>query len=328
MNHEIGVVVIGRNEGTRLHRCLESIMSQSNKVVYVDSDSSDNSVPHAQSLGIDIIQLDMIQPFSAARARNEGFHYLLNKYNDLHYIQFVDGDCEVHHDWLTCAYQFITSHDIYAIVAGRTKERFPDRSIYNLLCDLEWHVPEGDSLSCGGIFLVRSKMFQEVAGFNSSVIAGEEPELCYRLRQKSWKIFRTSQPMVLHDAAITKFRQWWMRMVRSGYAYANGLMMHGAEPEHFCARESLRIWFWALVFPITTLGLGLTIHFLFLALFCIYGLQFIKITRSVNTQWKNLKHSGIYAFFTCLGRWPQLWGQVVYLVRQVARKKNTIIEYK
>ena len=48
----IGVVVIGRNEGERLKRCLNSIQSQhSGPVVYVDSGSTDGSADYARSVG-------------------------------------------------------------------------------------------------------------------------------------------------------------------------------------------------------------------------------------------------------------------------------------
>ena len=43
------------------------------------------------------------------------------------------------------------------------------------------------------------------SGFNATLIAGEEPELCLRLRQKGWEIWRLDAEMTLHDAAMTKF---------------------------------------------------------------------------------------------------------------------------
>ena len=59
-----GVVVIGRNEGERLKRCLASILAQhQGPVVYVDSGSSDGSVEHAQSVGVEVVDLDMTQAF-------------------------------------------------------------------------------------------------------------------------------------------------------------------------------------------------------------------------------------------------------------------------
>ena len=65
---EIGVVAIGRNEGMRLRRCLESVVRRAAVVVYVDSGSQDDSVAFAKSLGVATVVLDLAIPFTAARA--------------------------------------------------------------------------------------------------------------------------------------------------------------------------------------------------------------------------------------------------------------------
>lgn len=46
----LGVVVIGRNEGERLKRCLASLLGNVDQIVYVDSGSTDGSVQLAQGL--------------------------------------------------------------------------------------------------------------------------------------------------------------------------------------------------------------------------------------------------------------------------------------
>jgi glycosyltransferase involved in cell wall biosynthesis len=133
-----GVVAIGRNEGERLRRCLESVVVAAERVVYVDSGSTDGSVELARGLGAEVVALDMSRPFTAARARNQGWRRLLEAEPALAYVQFVDGDCEVVAGWLDAGRAFLDAHDDVAAVAGRNRERFPERSIYNLLCDIEW----------------------------------------------------------------------------------------------------------------------------------------------------------------------------------------------
>ena len=66
---EIGVIAIGRNEGERLRRCLDSVVGKGFSVVYVDSNSTDGSVDFARSVGAEVVELDMSLPFSAARAQ-------------------------------------------------------------------------------------------------------------------------------------------------------------------------------------------------------------------------------------------------------------------
>ena len=86
MTTEIGVVVIGRNEGERLKRCLASLLGKADKVIYVDSGSTDGSVQLAQGLGIEVVALDMTRPFTAARARNEGFQCLQRQLPQVTYV--------------------------------------------------------------------------------------------------------------------------------------------------------------------------------------------------------------------------------------------------
>src|SRR3990167_5804095 len=222
MSSAIGVVVIGRNEVERLERCLASLVGAAGKIVYVDSGSTDASVPMAQGLGVEVVALDMSRPFTAARARNEGFACLQRLQPDIHFVQFVDGDCEVVDDWLAKAQAFLCEHPAVAVVCGRRRERFPQRSIYNRMCDLEWDTPVGEAKACGGDALMRADAFAAVKGFRADLIAGEEPELCVRLRAIGWKVWRLGEEMTLHDAAMTHFSQWWQRTLRGGHAFAEG----------------------------------------------------------------------------------------------------------
>ena len=95
MMPKIGIVIIGRNEGERLIRCIQSLHEYIANTVYVDSASTDHSVEAANNLGAHTLALDMLKPFTAARARNAGFAQLLKIFPDTEFVQFVDGDCEV-----------------------------------------------------------------------------------------------------------------------------------------------------------------------------------------------------------------------------------------
>ena len=100
---ELGAVAIGRNEGERLRRCLDSLLGRGVTIVYADSNSVDGSVTLAQSLGAEVVKLDPARQITAARARNEGFERLCQIDPAVRFVQFVDGDCEVMPGWLTGA---------------------------------------------------------------------------------------------------------------------------------------------------------------------------------------------------------------------------------
>jgi len=188
---KVGVVVIGRNEAERLKACLDSVNSTARPVVYVDSGSTDDSIETARRNGAKVMSLDPSLPFSAARARNEGFRKLREILPELKFVQFVDGDCEMEAGWLGEATRFLDEHADIGAVSGRLRERFPDRSVYNMLCDMEWEKPPGEIRSCGGNALMRAEAFGKVGGFRPDVIAGEEPELCIRIRSAGWRICAT-----------------------------------------------------------------------------------------------------------------------------------------
>lgn len=215
----LGLVTIGRNEGGRLRACLRSV-PDGIPIIYVDSGSTDGSVTFARSLGAKVLELNTQQPFTAARSRHEGFKHLLMGQPDLEFVQFVDGDCELEAGWLAESEAFLAANDAYGAACGRRRERFPEASFYNRMCDDEWDTPVGDALACGGDALYRVAAIIDAGGFDPLVIAGEEPELCARLRRKGWKISRLDVPMTIHDANMMHAHQWWVRSVRSGYGYA------------------------------------------------------------------------------------------------------------
>jgi glycosyltransferase involved in cell wall biosynthesis len=215
----VGIVVIGRNEGERLRICLQST-SNGCAIVYVDSNSTDGSVELARQYAADVVPLDMTRSFTAARARNVGARRLLQLYPALQYVQFVDGDCELESTWLDTAASFLDNHPRVAVVCGRRRERYRDATFYNRLCDQEWDTPIGRSLACGGDAMIRISALLEVDFYDDAIVAGEEPELCSRMRARGWGIWRLAAPMTVHDAAMHSFHQWWRRAVRGGFGYA------------------------------------------------------------------------------------------------------------
>ena len=321
----VGVVVIGRNEGERLLRCLRSVITPGRTVVYIDSGSTDISLARAASLGAHTFGLDMGQPFTAARARNEGVRRLAAIVPDVAFIQFIDGDCEAAPGWIDTAQAFLEGHPRAAVACGRRRERHPERSIYNLLCDIEWDTPVGNAKACGGDALIRVQALREVVGFRGDLIAGEEPELCVRLRAKGWTIWRLDSEMTLHDAAMTRFGQWWKRTARAGYAFAEGAQLHGAAPERHWVRESRSGRVWGLAIPVLLLLAAWLASPLALLGFAVYPLQvarlFLRERGPMRTRFAR-------AAFLVLGRFAEVWGQFGFFAHRLTGTRGRLIEYK
>ena len=327
---KIGVVAIGRNEGERLERCLNSL--QGLPLVYVDSGSKDNSVAFARSVGAHCVELDMSRPFTAARARNTGFRALLDLHPDLQWVMFVDGDCEVQPDWLEKALTVANSDIKIAAVCGRRRERYPSSSIYNEMCDIEWNTPIGATSSCGGDAVYRVEVFQQVGGFDDSFIAGEEPELCFRIREKGYSIRRIDAEMTLHDAAMTRLGQWWKRTERSGHAYLLNYLKHGHKNvERFQYRQIRSILIWAGIytaFVLATLLMRSPLPLFLLAL--LIASQAAKMTLALPRIKAQYGKSATfrYSIFVMLGKIPQAIGIFRAYQNSRAGREHRLVEYK
>jgi len=314
----IGIVVIGRNEGERLRRCLNSVRDHSDLIIYVDSGSTDGSVELAKELGAVIVELDMRTPFSAARARNAGFAEV-DAAGDISYVQFVDGDCEIVSGWLAAAQTNLNAHPERAVVVGRLRERFPDASIYNRLCDLEWDTPIGKLRACGGNAMMRFAAFKAADGFDESFAVGEEPELCVRLRAAGWEIWSLDANMGLHDAAMMRFKQWWVRTKRGGFAYMQGALRHGAPPERHYVPQLLRAILWGIGLPLITL-IGVMISPWALLLLILWPLQMLRLClRGIP---------GAAAVFLTLSKLPEGQGVLSFLLQKISSKKRNAFDYK
>ncbi|EDM72739.1 glycosyl transferase, family 2 [Roseobacter sp. AzwK-3b] len=318
----IGLVIIGRNEGARLIRALASVPDGVDRIVYVDSGSTDGSVDAARAAGAEVVTLDMTQPFTAARARNSGVDRLLQAgLPDA--IQFMDGDCELRDGWIAHAAAFLVENPKAAVACGRRRERFPEASVYNRLCDAEWNTPVGRAKACGGDALMRAEAFEAVGGFNPSLIAGEEPELCVRLRAAGWEVWRLDHEMTWHDAAMMRLSQWWTRTRRGGYAFALGASLHGAPPERHWVRETRRALIWGAVLPSVLFLAAVLITPWALLGMVLYPLQIVRIALKSGPpfDWPQ-------AFFMVLGKFAEALGVVQCWLDLTTGRRKALIEYK
>lgn len=320
MTLKTAAIAIGRNEGQRLVDCLDSLAGQTDHLIYVDSGSTDNSIENALARSIEVVELDMSIPFTAARARNAGAARLFEMIETVDAIQFVDGDCILQERWIQTATNFLSENPKTAAVCGRNRERFPEHSIYNWLADREWDTPIGKANATGGNVMIRTSAFEQANGFNEQLIAGEEPELCVRLRGAGWEIWRLDAEMTLHDSAMTKFSQWWKRTRRGGYAFANGNYLHGGPPENHYTRETRSAIAWGLAIPTTILLAAAVLSPWFLMGFLIYPLQYGRL--------KARGLSRAEAGFLTLGKFPEAIGVMEFYLRQQMGQKSSLIEYK
>jgi GT2 family glycosyltransferase len=325
---DLGIVVIGRNEGERLRRCLKSVVRCGLPVVYVDSNSTDASVELACALGVETVELDPSLGLGMARARNAGFARLCQIEPTIRFVQFVDGDCELIDGWLDQGRRVLEERSEVALVTGGRRERFSHASIYNRLADLDWDMPVGEIKASHGDMMVRADMFRQIGGFDPSVLVSEDHELCLRVRKKGWILLRIDAAMTVHDMAMTRFGQWWRRSVRTGYGYANGAYLHGKPPERHCIREVRSIVSWGILLPLVVLALAWPTRGASLALLSGYLLLYWRIRRYAASRGWSASDARLFAFWCILASFPMAIGLVIYWFRLIANRPKRIIEYK
>jgi hypothetical protein len=334
LNEKLGLVVIGRNEGERLVRCLASV-ADIPKRVYVDSGSTDGSVALAQSQGLGVVELPVPPHFTAARARNAGLAQLLTNDPELEFVQMVDGDCEIQKGWIDAGLAALRLDPNLALVYGRLRERYPDKSIYNALCDDEWNSPVGDSTGCGGIALFRVAALRQVNFYNPDMIAGEDTEMSMRLRKRGWRLRRIDAEMAFHDADITRFGQWWTRTRRSGHGFGEMAFLHPDARNPNWPRTVRSIFAWGGVMPALlvlaiVLALALTPWWwlaagLLLLPWPLRMAQLAKRQARRGLSPRIARASGVLLMF---GKLPQFLGLIGYHLDRLSGRTSRLIEHK
>ena len=330
MNSKVSIVIIGRNEGERLVRCLEAVRDmvgrdRSTEIVYVDSGSTDGSVQCALHFGASVVALT--GRCSAARARNAGWQAANGEW-----ILFLDGDTVVHTDFLAKALSHVGDSKV-AAVWGHRRELKPTANFYHRVLDLDWVYAPGPSEFCGGDVLMRRAVLESSGGFDASLIAGEEPELCARLRGLGYVILHIDAPMTGHDLAISRFSQYWKRAVRAGYAYAQLRQRTRDYVQPMWSGETLRNLVRGAALAALLIALPLSSLFLrsWIPLAASLVLTVGLIVRTAfRARWKSsdpftLLCYGVHSHFQ---QFPILAGQIAYRRDMAAAHRRDLIEYK
>ena len=327
----LSVVVIGRNEGARLSACLRSVLSadmagHTLELIYVDSASTDNSVERAEALGAKVIGVRPERP-SAATGRNAGWRAA-----SAEHVLFLDGDTVLDPHFIPKAIAEINSTEDIAVVWGHRRESDTKRSLFNRVLDLDWIYPPGDSAFCGGDALFRRSALSACDGFDATLIAGEEPELCARLRARGYRISHIDEPMSLHDLAMTEWRQYWRRAERAGHAYAEISARFADREEGLWQRDAQRnrLHGAALITGLIILLAALVSGNFIIAAGAVTLAIAMCFRSAWRARWKtdSISTLVLYGIHSHFQQIPILWGQLVW--RKMARQghRRGLIEYK
>jgi glycosyltransferase involved in cell wall biosynthesis len=326
----LSIVVIGRNEGQRLKQCFASICAvrgfEKVQLIYVDSSSTDGSPELASQFGAEVIVIHPERP-TAASGRNAGWNRATEEF-----ILFLDGDTVLNPDFPCAALNAMVGDPRICAVWGHRRELYADKSIYIRVLDLDWIYAPGIVEACGGDVLMRRSALLETGGYDDQLIAGEEPELCRRMRSRGYSILHIDHPMTGHDLQITRWSQYWKHARRAGYAYAevSDRFRHSEDP--FWLSDARRGVILGCFWPISFVAaLAVSIHYWPLLMTIWVGLF---LAASVRSAWKARWKSGsaitlfLYGIHSHLQHIPIFLGQLQYAQDRRRRRQRDLIEYK
>ena len=328
---DVSVVVIGRNEGQRLVRCLRSIRQAmwdrlAWELIYVDSHSSDGSVAAAQRAGAKVLSLGDAPPCAAA-GRNIGWRAARGAL-----VLFLDGDTLLEPGFVRQALCTLQAQPEVVAVWGHRRELDPGQSIYTRVLDLDWVFAPGRVDYFGGDVLVRRQALADAGGFDDRLVAGEEPELCRRLRARGGHIEHLDTPMTRHDLAVPTLRAWWLRAERAGLAYAQVSARFARTPDPLWQREARRNrWHGAALLLLPMLLAAAAAWHPVLAGTLLLALVGLWARSAARCRWKCPQQPSLawaYAAHSHLQQLPILAGQWRWWRLQRAQKLPALIEYK
>jgi hypothetical protein len=175
----------------------------------------------------------------------------------------------------------------------------------------------------GGDVLVGADAFRQVVGYNPALIAGEDPDPSVRIRQHSWTLLRIDAEMTLHDIAMTRFSQWWKRNERSGFAFAQGVAMHGRPPERHWVHDLRSTVLWGLVLPLFILSLAWPTHGASLVLILAYPFQAFRIARRHRKLAMSAGDARLWGWNGVLCRFPNALGALRYWSSRLSDRHQT-----
>jgi hypothetical protein len=136
--------------------------------------------------------------------------------------------------------------------------------------------------------------------------------------------------MAGHDAAMSRFSQWWKRAKRSGHAYAEAAA-RGSRPD---ARQLRSFLLWGLLVPVVATGSAAAAvaypSFAALTLLALIGYValFSRVARFRRGLGDTPSDSRLFATFCLLGKFPQVIGFLAYTLNRMRGRRTRLMEHK
>jgi hypothetical protein len=205
--------------------------------------------------------------------------------------------------------------------------------VYNRILDLDWIYPPGPAEFCGGDVLMRRVPLEAAGGYDGTLIAGEEPELCRRMRALGYRILHIDAPMTGHDLEMRRFGQYWKRALRAGHAYAEVSSRFRRTGDPFWQSERIgnlrRGGFWMLSF-LAAIVLSVLFRSVLPAALWLALLLVLSLRSASKARWKSPSAVTLllYGLHSQLQQVPICIGQLSFDLNPRKGRQRKLIEYK
>ena len=222
----ISFIVIGRNEGWKLTKSIQSIIDTieyndllSFEIIYVDSDSSDDSIERVKKFN-DVIIFKLSGDLNAGIARNVGAQ---NSKGDV--LFFIDGDMEVQPKFLELVYSKENGlvHDFMSGNWMNYYYNFSDE----LLRKEKYKEMKTDAYEkvTGGFFLINKKSWDLVGGINEDFKISEDIDIGLRLAKNNIFLLRKMDIGVIHHTIDYRDKKrMWQDFLKMDHLYGRSLL--------------------------------------------------------------------------------------------------------
>ena len=182
----ISFVIPVKNDVLRLQRCLASNVRNDYpraliEIIVVDNDSTDGSVRAAREEGAIVLKAS---GNSVAALRNKGARAALGSI-----LAFVDSDHEIDRNWIETAVDVLSDPGVAATGSSYLTQPCPNwvQQQYDGLRPRPIAREDVNWLGSGNVAVKRAA-FERVGGFNATLTACEDVDLCNRLRLAGYRI--------------------------------------------------------------------------------------------------------------------------------------------